>query len=231
MIAMQRGLLPFRIPVVILSTLGRAPLFSLAILGKITGYHFTLDDVLRQISLRGVSPMLIAAAVLMIPLAAVIGELVLASLSHGGTPGILRVGPDSMKWWLILIIPLQLAAALFTSPLLEEPGWRRFALVELQRTLPPVVSSFIVGSYWWLWHQGMNLAFDLRPSLYGYLTMLALSFTIDSLFNLSGGSLMVAMLAHQASGTAITFLNSTPNNPYTLGLMTVAAAVLRLSGK
>lgn len=100
----------------------------------------------------------------------------------------------------------------------------------LQRTMSPVLASLIVGSYWWLWHQGMNLAFDIKPSVYGYLSQLALSFIIDSLFNLSGGALLVAMLTHQASGTAMAFLHSSQNNPYALGLTLGAAVVLQVIG-
>ncbi len=76
----------------------------------------------------------------------------------------------------------------------------------------------------------MNLAFNIRPDLYGFVTMLVLSFTIDSLFNLSGRNLFVAMLAHQASGTENTFPFATPNNLDRLGLKVAIAIGLRILG-
>ncbi|MDI6894515.1 MAG: CPBP family glutamic-type intramembrane protease [Bacillota bacterium] len=94
---------------------------------------------------------------------------------------LLKPGPDELGWWLVITIPIRFATAIFTSRLLEEPGWRGFALVELQRRLPREPASLVVGSYWLLWHQPMNIAFDVYPSLHGYVSMVAASFVIDSI--------------------------------------------------
>jgi hypothetical protein len=57
--------------------------------------------------------------------------------------------------------------------------------------------------------------------------MVGLSFVIDSLFNLSGGNLLVAMLAHQSSGTVLAFLNPGPAIALQLGLLLVLVIILR----
>jgi len=137
-----------------------------------------------------------------------------------------------LGWWILLIMPIHFVTALVTSPLLEEPGWRGFAFEHLRRLVPRDVASLIVGSYWWLWHQGMNIAFDLQPSLPGYVSMLLDSVAIDALYTLSGGNLFAAMLAHQAMGTTITFLSPLPGLWYLLGFKLLAVAVLRfLAGR
>ena len=58
--------------------------------------------------------------------------------------------------------------------------------------------------------------------------MVALSFMIDSLFNLSGQNLFIAMLAHQSYSTVFTFLVQGDQNWFELGLRVVFVVVLRL---
>ena len=90
---------------------------------------------------------------------------------------------------------LYLIASLPTSSLFEEPGWRGFALRELQGRFGREGGSIIVGTLWWTWHQPSNLTFGVEPTLYGFLQMVSISFMIDSLFNLSGRNHFTAMLA------------------------------------
>jgi membrane protease YdiL (CAAX protease family) len=123
---------------------------------------------------------------------------------------------------------LHFIPSLITSPLFEEPGWRGFALVNLQQRYGRQIGSLLVGCLWWLWHQPMNLTFGLTPSIYSFAAMVALSFMIDSLFNLSGRNVFAAMLAHQSYGTANTFLYRSGQNLAYLGLLVVFVIVLRL---
>lgn len=73
----------------------------------------------------------------------------------------------------------------------------------------------------------MNLAFGLRPSALSFVSMVGLSFVIDSLFNLSGRNLLVAMLAHQSSGTVLAFLNPGSAIALQLGLLLTLVIILR----
>ncbi len=117
---------------------------------------------------------------------------------------------------------------LVSSPLFEEPGWRGFALPRLQQRLGRELGSLAVGTLWWLWHQPSNLTFGIRPTLYGYLSMVAFSFLIDSLFNLSGGNLLTAMLAHRSASTVFDWLYESPGHPFLPGLMFVVVMMLRI---
>jgi uncharacterized protein len=83
-------------------------------------------------------------------LVAVIGVAVLIFLSMAVVPGVLAefVAPD----WSF--VPLYLSSFVFVlflppgGPLLEEGGWRGFALPRLQRLHGPLVGTLILGALW-----------------------------------------------------------------------------------
>jgi hypothetical protein len=93
------------------------------------------------------------------------------------------------------------------------------------------VASLVLGSYWWLWHQMMNMAFGLHPSFSGYLSMLGQSFLIDSLYLSSNNVILVAMFAHQSMFIVFNFF-SDPGSPTTqlisLVLLWVVVLFLRI---
>ena len=74
----------------------------------------------------------------------------------------------------------------------------------------------------------MNLTFGIQPTLFAAVSMVALSFMINSLYNLSGRNLFTAMLAHQSSGTVLTFLYQGSNNWLQLGLLIGLVVFLRV---
>ncbi len=211
-----------------LSTLGTlGPLLSLLIIESLTLKQVSVERIYGQIRFRGTDrrwPILAGLSMLVIT---TLGNLSYAAL--GRLPGLqlIRTGPDSMGAFVLPIMVVQFAAGLLTSPLLEEPGWRGFALPHLQTRLGRTLGSLVVGVLWWLWHQGMNIAFGEMPSVYQALSMVALSFMIDSLFNLSGRNLLTAMLAHQSAGTALNFLDLGEQNWIQVGLLVAFVVWLR----
>lgn len=93
-----------------------------------------------------------------------------------------------------------LALCLFSGPLPEEAGWRGFALPYLQKRYNALVSSLILGLLWAFWH----IPFFLDP-VYRAATMpfamfvgvvIGLSILFTWIFNNSGGSLFLTVLAH-----------------------------------
>jgi hypothetical protein len=108
---------------------------------------------------------------------------------------------------LIIIIPIQFIASLFSSPLGEEPGWRGFIFIELSSKLGKNITSILVGTMWWLWHIPLFITLGESLSFMSYIVILGHSFIIDSLFILSGSNLLVAMLYHQGINTALIFFN------------------------
>jgi len=91
------------------------------------------------------------------------------------------------------------------GPLLEEPGWRGFALPRLQEAYGPLRGSLILGLLWVAWHLPMYLApafADVNGGLslagiavFG-LGALAFGLIMTWVFNHTGGSLILAVLLH-----------------------------------
>lgn len=99
--------------------------------------------------------------------------------------------------WLFLPDIGQLIAGLVIS-YAEEVGWRAFALPRLAARHGSFVASCILGVLWAVWHVPMFLAVGVPMSL---MPVMLLFFVGGSLFFTylyfgSGGSLLVAVLAH-----------------------------------
>jgi membrane protease YdiL (CAAX protease family) len=114
---------------------------------------------------------------------------------------------EELGYWLFLLIPMTLILSLLSSPLFEEPCWRGFALGELQMKFGRHLGSLLLGSFWWLWHQPINIANGTsKVSFCSYLFMVGQSFLYDSLFNLSGKNLLSAMLVHSSSNLSYIYI-------------------------
>ena len=209
------------------STLGAAgPLLALLLLDKLTGARHA-RNIFKSLRIRGVNRGLFALCVAALPLLRIMGNAIHALQPDKGFQ-IIKEGPADLGMLVIPVMLVHFAAALFTSPLLEEPGWRGFALPRLQARYGRLAGSLVVGMLWWLWHQPMNLAFGIEPSLYGFISMLSVSFCIDSLYNLSGRNILFAMLVHQSGGTVIMFFYQPDQNLLTLLPLFLFAAGLRI---
>lgn len=207
---------------------GLGPLLSLLLIQKLTKQAFTVKEVLSQIKIRRAKTEWVLLAIFAIPVFTILANLLVYLTEPGGQFQLIKPGPADLGWGVLPVMLLQFAAGLVTSPLFEEPGWRGFALPRLQKSLGRTLGSLVVGLLWWVWHQPMNLTFGLEPTLYSALSMVAFSFIIDSLFNLSGQNLFVAMLAHQSYSTVFNFLVQGDENWFDLGLRVVFLMVLRI---
>jgi hypothetical protein len=92
------------------------------------------------------------------------------------------------------------------GPLGEEPGWRGFALLPgLQSSLSPLVSTLILGVLVTIWHVPLLFLEEglLRPSIIvGFLLgTMAVTFWYSWLFNHTGGSVLMTIIAHATQGT------------------------------
>jgi uncharacterized protein len=91
------------------------------------------------------------------------------------------------------------------GPLLEEIGWRGFALPHLQRRHGPLAASLILGVLWALWHLPQFLVPAWAASSGGggvsgivlfVLVAMAFSVVLSWVFNNTRASLLLAVLVH-----------------------------------
>ena len=97
----------------------------------------------------------------------------------------------------------------------EEPGWRGFALPRMQVSMGPLAASVVLGVLWGLWHlpvfilvPGYNSAGADVASIAGSVFVFTALGTVGQsllltwLFNHTGGSVLLAVLAHASLDAA-----------------------------
>jgi len=171
-------------------------------------------------------------AALFIPVLVVLGAIGLSVLFGGALPDFKLL---ATQWYLI---PVALIIGIFLGgPLEEEFGWRGFALVRLQKRYSALTSSLIVGALWGLWHLPAFLIpwssqHDIPLALF-LLHDLALAVLFTWIFNNTGGSVWMTVLAHAAFNLTITILPLLPTAAgserplaFAVGLLYVAAIAI-----
>jgi len=112
----------------------------------------------------------------------------------------LKINTNYTIWEIIFIF---ITCLLFDGGgLMEELGWRGFALPRLQKKYSPLIASIIVGVIWSFWHIPIKL--DLLSSLSGFANAY-LFFTFDAIlysiiityfYNKLGGSILIGVAIH-----------------------------------
>jgi len=95
--------------------------------------------------------------------------------------------------------------SLVLGPLAEEFGWRGFALDELQSKWSALVSSLVLGGFWWLWHfpeffmVGITtgeIVSGVIPFIAFTASVFAMSILYTWVYNNNGRSILSAILLH-----------------------------------
>lgn len=222
------GIIEFNVPIIIGQSIGGiAPLIVLILLDKITKGGYGIKQIFDSIRIKGKNIIWLIPAALILPLTTISGSLLNYWVINEGELRILAIAPlNTLGFWLIAIIPLTFFAGLLSSPILEEPCWRGFALGHLQNKFGKHIGSLILGSFWWLWHQPINIANGLEVNFYSYLIMLSHSFLFDSIYNLSSKNLLSAMFAHSSAIITYNYIYQS-QNIYVLLIFLIAIIVLR----
>lgn len=135
---------------------------------------------------------------------------------------------------------LALAGPALVAGLAEEPGWRGVALDAWQIRTRPVVAALGIGGLWSLWHLPLSFVegsyyHDLGAGSvrvwFTHLMLVLLGVLLVWLVNGSGGSILVAILAHTGFNTAMGVVaGSTARDVAALlGLAAAASAAIILS--
>jgi len=117
--------------------------------------------------------------------------------------GLTRSGYTAWNWAALLNFRFYFMLSLVAGPIGEEPGWRGFALPLLQsryRQLPygSVRASLLLGLIWSAWHLPLFLlkGWTTSPFWVYAIIITSLSVMITLAYNLSGGSVITAILVH-----------------------------------
>jgi uncharacterized protein len=137
-------------------------------------------------------------AVLGVPLIMLIGFLLYAL----APPDLGALGGPAYALLYVLGFVLTL---LLGGPLLEEIGWRGFALPRLQRRYSPLAAALLLGVLWALWHLPQFLVPSWAAASGGggvvgialfVLAAVAFSVVLSWVFNNTRASLLVVVLVH-----------------------------------
>jgi uncharacterized protein len=145
---------------------------------------------------------------LCLPLLVILAGLALF-IASGNSPGTISA---VVPWYLL---PVVFVFALITGgPLVEEPGWRGFALPFLLESKSPLFASLLLGVVWSLWH--LPLFFISWSSQFGlslvYYVIMNIGFAtlITWVFISTKESVLPAMILHTSFNVAATLLPVSP---------------------
>lgn len=217
--------------VIVLQTLGvTAPLISAIVVTGLTRGKRGVRRLLGGLKRWRVGLWWYAAACLLIPVLTVLGIGVRRAL--GVDPAVpegsaLAAVLADIGWiGLVLTFPLLLALQCFGSPLLEEPGWRGFALPHVRKRMPAAWAAFLVGAIWGLWHVPLFLALDENLAI--SLVLITMHGFFLGWLYLNTSSLLIAVLGHASLGVANNSL-SLPDQGIVQIVLTLALCILILA--
>ncbi|HEU4909047.1 MAG TPA: type II CAAX endopeptidase family protein [Propionibacteriaceae bacterium] len=182
-----------------LQTLGvTGPLIAAIVVTGLTRGKTGVRRLLGGLRRWRVGPWWYAAACLLVPVLTVIGIAVRVALDLGPAvpeSSALATRLADIGWiGVALTFPLVLLWQCFGSPLLEEPGWRGFALPQMQRRLPAAWAALLVGAIWALWHVPIYLALDEDLAL--SLALITMHGFFLGWLYINTRSLLIAVLGH-----------------------------------
>ncbi len=136
-----------------------------------------------------------------LPLAVHLTTVVLNIGLGAPAPSLAQFSPLS---GLIVVFAVRLINPL-DGPMGEEPGWRGFVLPGLQAERSPLLATLILGVLVTLWHFPLWIVpqFGASPNdiLGDILGTLGVTFWYTWLFNHTGGSVLMTIVAHATEGT------------------------------
>ncbi|QJY47429.1 CPBP family intramembrane glutamic endopeptidase [Pseudonocardia broussonetiae] len=106
--------------------------------------------------------------------------------------------PADMAWGALAVGLAVRFVNPLDGPLGEEPGWRGYALPQLQTTRSPLVAGLVLGGFAALWHLPLVVTGQLAAN--GLVVTFAITLVYVWLFNRTGGSVLMTMVFHIAQG-------------------------------
>jgi uncharacterized protein len=162
----------------------------------------------------------------------VVALVIFAAIYVAGTAVYRALGATDAGRWLYLPENGQHVAAMIMMPLVEEPGWRGFALPRLQPRYGALGASLLLGVVWAFWHTTMFILQGLTPVVFAVAiaNIICGSVIFSWIYNHTRGSLLIATLVHVGvhwnNPTHAIPGQLTPFVVYTVAIAVVACAVV-----
>jgi membrane protease YdiL (CAAX protease family) len=123
--------------------------------------------------------------------------------------------PLTPEKWLsyVWLFPLVIVVG---GPLLEEIGWRGFALPRLEAKYGPLIGTLVLGLLWAAWHYpqylmpewaAQNGGFNVKAVTIFTIAVVPIAILLTWVFNNTRGSLLLAILAHASINTFSVFID------------------------
>ncbi len=107
---------------------------------------------------------------------------------------------------LLAVLPLVYVAQIFTSPLLEEFGWRGYLQPHLQRIFGVLPASIIIGVIWGLWHLPLIFAYGHNLAI-AIISIICHSILMGWILNSTKGSMLMMLLFHASINVGVNMLS------------------------
>ncbi len=155
-----------------------------------------------------------------------LGAVGVSVLLGGQSPDVTVTIPGAVALFILFIFPGSAGG--------EELGWRGFALPRLQARRSALGASVVLGVVWGVWHLPLYLlGTDIRPlSLFApwILFTIGLSIILTWMYNGTGGSLLIVVLAHAAINLGLTVFFEPLDDQIAQPFLILAALLILAAG-
>lgn len=167
-----------------------------------------------------------------------VGFPALILLSLLAPPGAITATRLPAPLLVLSYLPAFLIIFLVGGPLVEEPGWRGFALPRLEQRFGPLWGTLLLGALWGLWHlplflftpgyngAGTGFVGISLPFVEFVIGEMALAVIFTWVFHNTHGSLLLTMLLHASTNTVIGTVFATQRGYLSLYLAYIVMAAL-----
>jgi len=169
------------------------PFLAALIVAAISSGKGSVKDLLAKVVRWRVSPGYYLVALGLPVLLCALAAALTVSVGHGTMNLVPLPWQEVLERFIVIFLFIGLG---------EEPGWRGFALPELQRRFSPVAATLMLAGVWALWHLpliGNEFPLPIVPQFLA--SLLGGAFVQTWLFNRSRESVFLQMLFHASVNT------------------------------
>lgn len=201
----SRGIIPFRLPLVLMIVMGYMPtLAAVIVVGKTEGKE-AIRALLRKLLITRVGLRWYVLAIFGLGLIYIVAILLHNAFGISPALPVLSARAPSLPLWqlALYIVPMFVVIGVING---EELAWRGFALPRLQTRYNALTSSLILGVLWTIFH--LPLFFTVTgssqadwPFVSFLISTVSLSILYTWMYNNTRGSVLMAYLFHASANT------------------------------